>query len=319
MAFSWKLHSRPPHDFFLCLDVDNYFDIEHDPASIPEQGFTRSLPLTEKDILVTIFFNGDPEDPVFTIECDEQLDDAEKKEANRVLARILGTDLDLRPFYKKIKNDPLMQPLTEELYGLKRLSRANLFQDAVNRIIIAQINHKPTAKKMVNGVRMAYSTRFDTPKGTFYAWPRPERLIGADPVSLKQYGLSLRKGEYVVGLAHEFVSGNMNMEKLENLHPLHFYNTILKVRGIGPTTAQDLMLFRNRSDAWFPSHIDKGEEKGIRKWIIMSYGGDPDNTTDENFKKMIAHWKGNESLALEHLFVNWVLSEKRREYRSKKA
>lgn len=313
MAFSWKLVSKPPHDFFISLDIDSYFDNEHDPATIPENGFLRPIPLQDRDILVNIHFNGEVEAPAFHIECEEPLDDDEIADANQSLARILGTELDLQPLYEQAAKDPVLSPLFSEGYGFKRISRANLFEDAINRVIIAQISHKPTAKKMVYGVRKEFGTALESKHSQISAWPRPHKLMQADPVGLKKHGLSLRKGEYIVGFAHLLVSGEMTLEKLEQLPPYEFYQAMLDVRGIGPTTAQDLMMFRNRPDASFPSNIAKNEEKGLRRWIILSYGGDPDHTTEIEFQEMIRNWKGYEGIALEHLYLQYILNIKKKQ------
>lgn len=313
MPFSWKLKSAAPHDFFISLDIDSYFDHEHDPAEIPDNGMLRPLPLADRDILVRIFFNGDPENPSFSIECEEPLTTAETDDANRILSRILGTGINLNPFYEQAAKDPLLPSLIHDAYGFKPMSRANFFEDAVNRIIIAQISHKPTARKMVYGVRQQYGTRLDSSLGRVSAWPRPHQLASADPSSLKKHGLSLRKGEYVTGLANLLISGELpSLQEIEEMPPQMFYDTMLGVRGIGPTTAQDLMLFRNRTDAVFPSHVQKGEEKGLRRWISLSYGLDPDNASEAHFTKALKNWKGYESIALEYLYLQYVLGEKAR-------
>lgn len=316
MATSWKLRSIPPHDFFICLDVNEYFDHEHTPEDIYEKGFVRPVPAGDHDILVTIFFNGDVSDPIFTIETAEHLSESEKETANRALTRILGTELDLNPLYEQAGNDSLLQPLFQEFYGLKRISRANLFEDSVNRIIQTQIQHKPTARKMVYDVREAYGKLLLGPGGKHVpAWPRPMELAAADPVQMKKYGLSLRKGEYISGLANEFISGNLDLDELEQNSPNDFYNIMTNIRGIGPTTAQDLMLNRSRTDADFPSNRQGDEEKGLRRWIIYSYGGNPNQVSEEEFQQMIRNWKGYEASALEFLFVNYIINEKKKSYR----
>lgn len=315
MATSWKLKSIPPHDFFISLDINEYFDYEHSPEVMFEHGFTRPVPAGDRDILATIHFNGDVTAPVFTIETNDPVSESDKALANHSLTRILGTGLDLNPLYEKASDDKVLQPLLHEFYGLKRVSRANLFEDAVNRIIQTQIQHKPTARKMVYAVREAYGQLLVNPGGnSIPAWPRPGDLIGADPVKMKQYGLSLRKGEYITGLAHEIISGALDIDELELAEPDSFYAIVTKIRGIGPTTAQDLMLFRNRTDASFPSHKHGNEEKGLRRWIIYSYGGDPNKTTEDEFLEMIANWKGYEASALEFLFVNYIMNEKKKRY-----
>jgi 3-methyladenine DNA glycosylase/8-oxoguanine DNA glycosylase len=317
---TWTIKSIAPHDFFLCLDIDQYFDHEHDPMLIFEQGFTRPIPAGDRDYLMTMHFNGDVENPVFTVSCAENITDSEQAEATKAIRRILGCDIDLNPLYQAASDDPVLTPMFQELYGFKRMSRANLFEDTVNRVIQTQISHKPTARKMVYGVREAYGTRLDGPGGPIASWPRPHQLIGGDPEGMKKYGLSLRKGEYVVGFAHEVVSGNIDIQELENLAPQEFIDRVVQVRGIGPTTAQDLLFYRNRPDAVFPPRIDKeGNETGLRYWIIRSYGKDPNKTSEKQFQQLTKAWKGHEAVALEYLFANWVLSEKRKAASRKKS
>ena len=116
-----------------------------------------------------------------------------------------------------------------------------------------------------------------------------------------------------MGLAQDMLSGEVDLEYLDReASPQEFYDKISKIRGIGPTSAQDLMLFRESTEAIFPSNKSKGEEKGLRKWIIMSYDGDPSDTSEEEFQKMIKKWDGYEAAAIEFLFVNWVISYKKK-------
>lgn len=313
---SWTLKSIPPHDWFLCLDIDQYFDHEHEPEKVFEEGFTRPIPAGDRDVIVTTFFNGDPENPEFHFETADSLDKDEITEANKSLSRIFGTDLDLRPLYDKAAEDPVLGPKLTDLYGLKRMSRANLFEDTINRIIEMRLSHKPTAKKMVYKVRENYGSLVTAQGKSLPAWPRPHQLVKADPMSIRKLGPTKRKGEFIIGFAEDLLSGEQDLHHLEMCPPDEFYDTIKKVRGVGPTSAQQLMLFRNRTDASFPSNKSSGSEKGLRKWIIMSYGGDPDNITEEDFQQMIVNWKGQEAAALEFLFVDWVLSEKEKQQKS---
>ncbi len=309
---NWTLKSTPPHDWFLCLDIDQYFDHEHDPEKVFEEGFTRPIPLEDRDILVTTFFNGDPDNPEFHFESNESLSTDEIEEANKSLARIFGTNIDLRPLYDQAADDPVLGPLLTEYYGFKRMARANLFEDTINRIIEMRLSHKPTAKKMVYNVRENYGSLINAEGESIPAWPRPHQLIKATPMSIRQLdpGPTKRKGEFIIGFAEDLLSGERDLHHLETCQPEVFYNTISNVRGIGPTSAQQLMLFRERPDAVFPSNKKKGKEKGHRRWIILNYGGDPDNTSEEEFQQMINNWKGYEAAGLEFLFVDWVMSKK---------
>lgn len=309
---SWTLKSIPPHDWYICLDIPSYIDYEHDPVEIYENGFTRPIPLRDRDIIVTTFFNGDTENPEFQVQTDEDISKEEIGQANKVLARIMGTDLDLRPFYENAGHDRVLGPLLTEYYGLKRMSRATLFEDIMNRIIQMRLSHKPTAKKMVFKVRERYGTHLMYSGKTLPGWPRPLQLANVDPVHIRNIGPTLRKGEYITDFARNILAGDIDLEWLDQKSdPLTFYHSISDIRGIGPTSAQDLMLFRPRTDAVFPSNKTKGEEKGLRRWIILGYGGNPDNTTEDEFNELIKNWKGYEAAAIEFLFVNWMVQKKR--------
>src|SRR5690554_957444 len=220
---SWSLKSIPPHDWYLCLDVESYFDHEHQPEKIFEEGFTRPIPIGDSDVLVTIFFNGDVDQPEFHIESLEALSKDEIKQANISLAKILGTEMDIRPLYDKVVNDAVLGDKLTDLYGLKRMTRANLFEDILYRIVQMQMNHKPTAKKMMFKVREAYGTALLHGKNSIHAWPRPIQLMKADPANIRKMGPTLRKGEYIIGLANDIVAGNVDMNFLAKCDPHEFY------------------------------------------------------------------------------------------------
>ncbi|MTI89676.1 MAG: hypothetical protein FH748_17125 [Balneolaceae bacterium] len=307
---SWTLKSIPPHDWFLCLDIESYFDHEHNPETMFEEGFTRPIPIGDRDVIITVFFNGDPEQPEFNIESAESLDKDEIELANVSLAKILGTNMDIRPLYDQAENDPVLGDKLSDLYGLKRMTRANLFEDILYRIVQMQMNHKPTAKKMMFRIRENYGAALTYGKKSLPAWPRPIQLMKANPANIRKLGPTLRKGQYLVGLANDIVAGNVDMNHLSECDPQTFYDEITSIKGIGPTSGQDLMMMRGRTDAVFPSNKKGSEEKGLRRWIIYSYGEDPHNTSEEKFQELIANWKGYEASALEFLYANYILKEK---------
>ncbi len=315
---SWILKSIPPHDWFICLDIASYFDYEHNPELIFEEGFTRPIPLEDRDIIVTVFFNGDSESPEFHIESAESLSKEEIEYANKSLSKILGTNMDIRPLYDNAEKDTVLRPILSELYGLKRMTRANLFEDIQNRIVQMQINHKPTARKMMYKVRESYGTTLVHHGKNIPAWPRPGQLMYADPVNIRKLGPTLRKGEYLVTLATRIMGGDIDLDALMEATPEATYEKFQTIKGIGPTAAQDLIMMRGRPDAVFPSNKQKGQERSIRRWISMHYGKNPDTITDKEFQNTIRYWKGYEAAALEFIFVDWVISEKERKANEKK-
>ena len=257
----WSLTSTPPHDWYLCLDVSSYFDFEHEPEHMFQTGFIRPVPIGDRDTVLTIRFNGDPESPEFFISCKESLSQEEIECASQHLTKILGLEMDLRKLYDRAANDPVLGPKLSDYYGLKRMTRATLFEDIQNRIVEMQMNHKPTAKKMMYRIREQYGTLLDHDGGSLAAWPRPHELMKADPHNIRALGPTLRKGQYLTGLAQDIVAGTTDMHWLTTCDPVTAYNTLIKIKGIGPTAAQDLIMMRGRTDAVFPSNKKKIKKK----------------------------------------------------------
>lgn len=307
MPAFWTLASVAPHDFYLSLDVESYWDHEHQPEQIYEEGFWRPINLADRSILVNIQFNGLVDEPAFRIQASESLSEDEIQLANKQLARVLGTDMDLQAFYDQAAEDEIIGPLLREYYGFKRISHATLFEDSVNRIVQMNLSHKPTARKMMYKVREKYGNSIQHEGGVVAAWPSPEQLKMASPEHIRSCGPTVRKGEYIIGMAEAISDGKVDFEWLdEKADAETFYRTLIKIKGIGPSAAQQLMLTRSRTDAFYPSIASKGEEQGFRRWIQLAYGRPSVPMDNEAFASLIAHWKGFEAVAMEFMYINWI-------------
>lgn len=314
MAKTMFLPSAPPHDFLLTLDCDGYFLKEHDPEEVYLHGYARVLSLRDRDVLTVMKFNENPEEPGFEVTFPhDEPDTDELAEATEQITRILGLDLDLRPLMEQAGDDPVLGSMLADHYGFKRLKGANLYEDAFTDIITTRISHKPTAKRMDQDIRKTYGSAFEYAGTVHYSYPRPERLLDVDPESFREYGVSKRKGEYITGMAKDIQEGKLDLEALEKMEPMEFYEEIQKVRGIGPSTAQTLMLARARPDAVFPALEKKGEEKGMRRWIAYTYNRNPNELGDEDFQKLTENWRGYECLAIKFLYYDWITREAEKE------
>jgi 3-methyladenine DNA glycosylase/8-oxoguanine DNA glycosylase len=266
---------------------------------------------------VNIQFNGLVDEPSFRIQASESLNEDEIQLANKQLARVLGTDMDLRAFYEQAAEDEVIGPLLREYYGFKRISHATLFEDSVNRIVQMNLSHKPTARKMMYKVREKYANSVQHAGGVVAAWPSPEQLKMASPEQIRACGPTVRKGEYIIGMAEAISESKFDFEWLdEKADAETFYRTLIKIKGIGPSAAQQLMLTRSRTDAFYPSIASKGEEQGFRRWIQLAYGRPPVPMENDAFASLIANWKGFEAVAMEFMYINWIHEYKQQKNKS---
>lgn len=82
-------------------------------------------------------------------------------------------------------------------------------------------------------------------------WITAESLGGCAYEDLQSIGLSRRKSEYVIDLARQFNSGELDLEWLNQSDASDFHNTLIKIRGIGDWTISNYRLFCLADlDAW---------------------------------------------------------------------
>ncbi len=99
------------------------------------------------------------------------------------------------------------------------------------------------------------------------ATPSPEQLLEASEEQLRACGLSGRKTEYVRDLASHVLSGELELDRLEQLGDEEVIEEIVAVRGLGRWTAEMFLLFHlQRPD------VLSGGDLGIRKAIQIEYG-----------------------------------------------
>lgn len=94
--------------------------------------------------------------------------------------------------------------------------------------------------------------------------PSPERLIAADEKALRGAGLSGRKVEYLRDLAAHVISGELELDRFDQLSDDEVIAELTAVRGLGRWTAEMFLMFQlGRPDVW------PVDDYGVRKgWAL---------------------------------------------------
>ena len=116
-------------------------------------------------------------------------------------------------------------------------------------------------------------------------FPTPEVVAKTDLVRLKSAGLSMRKAEYIQGLAEKFRSGELTNDMLLKGTDEDVMEKLIAVRGLGKWSVEMFMCFGlKRTDilstgdlgvqrgmaAFFGKDVKKLKAKGGGKWKYMS-------------------------------------------------
>lgn len=163
------------------------------------------------------------------------------------------------------KSDPKMAALIERVGKIDlatRLRRRSEERpaDAYGALLRAIVGQQLSTK----AARTIYLRVLDLFDGST---PSPERLLEASQADLRGAGLSGRKVEYVRDLAAHVLSGELELDRLEDLSDEEAIAEIVAVRGLGQWTAEMFLLFHlERPD------ILSGGDLGIRKAVQVEYG-----------------------------------------------
>jgi DNA-3-methyladenine glycosylase II len=162
-------------------------------------------------------------------------------------------------------SDPTMAALIERIGEIDlatRLRRRSEERpaDAYGALLRAIVGQQLSTK----AARTIYLRVLDIFDGTT---PSPERLLEASEADLRGAGLSGRKVEYIRDLAAHVLSGELELDRLDELADEEAIEEIVAVRGLGLWTAEMFLIFHlERPD------VLSGGDLGIRKAVQIEYG-----------------------------------------------
>jgi DNA-3-methyladenine glycosylase II len=163
--------------------------------------------------------------------------------------------------------DPTMAALIERIGKIDlatRLRRRSEERpaDAYGALLRAIVGQQLSTK----AARTIYNRVCDLFGGTT---PSLEQLLEASEENLRGCGLSGRKVEYIRDLASHVISGELELERLDQLTDEEAIAEMVAVRGLGQWTAEMFLIFHlERPD------VLSGGDLGIRKAVQIEYGLD---------------------------------------------
>ena len=160
--------------------------------------------------------------------------------------------------------DPTMAELVERVGKIDLATRLRRRKeerpaDAYGALLRAIVGQQLSTK----AARTIYLRVLDLFGGTT---PSPEQLLEAREEDLRAAGLSGRKTEYIRDLAAHVLSGELELDRLDELGDEEVIEEIVAVRGLGVWTAEMFLLFHlERPD------VLSGGDLGIRKAVQVEY------------------------------------------------
>jgi 3-methyladenine DNA glycosylase/8-oxoguanine DNA glycosylase len=256
------------------------------------------------------------------VETTGKLGKSEQKEAAEKVTWMLGLDMDFSAFYKAARKEPKLRA-AEKLARGRVLRSPTFFEDVVKTILTtntlwaatirmnlnliatfgdastlrrAQGDASLTVRAASNGSTGPSSDALSGAEGA-KAFPTPERIAASRPEVLRETVRVGYRAPAIHELATRVASGELDLEsfKTSPLPTLELRQELLKIRGVGPYAAANLLMLLGRHD-FIP--IDSWALKVVsHEW----YRGKP--VTAKEVERRFAKW--GEFKGLAYWFWDW--------------
>ncbi|HEY5981959.1 MAG TPA: hypothetical protein VIU38_00680 [Anaerolineales bacterium] len=218
-----------------------------------------------------------------------RLSQTETREITDKVDWMLGLDQDFSSFYKAARGEPKLRKARRNAHG-RVLRSPTFFEDVLKTILTTNTLWAATKRMNLNLV-----SGFGAPgtDGT-RAFPRPEQVAAAGLKLLRSQVRVGYRAEAIHQLGRSAAAGELDLEsfKTSTLPTLELRKELLKIRGVGPYAAANLLMILGRSDfipidtyalkmvshEWHrgrkvtPKHVERafskwGEYKGLAFWF----------------------------------------------------
>jgi 3-methyladenine DNA glycosylase/8-oxoguanine DNA glycosylase len=239
----------------------------------------------------------------------DSLNKSEQNEVKEKASWMLGLDQDFSSFYKVARKEPKLRK-AEKLARGRVLRSPTFFEDVVKTILTTNTLWAATKRMNLNliasfGDASTYSSSTMSPSTSSLpdsdkkAFPTPDRIAASHPDVLRKTVRVGYRAPALHELAVRVASKEFDIEsfKTSSLPTLELRKELMKIKGVGPYAAANLLMILGRHD-FIP--IDSWALKVVsHEW----YRGKP--VTPKQVEKRFAKW--GEFKGLAYWFWDWDL------------
>lgn len=288
----------PPYDFQLTAGQPNYSrDQQYKTEEYTEDTYIRLLDLGDKVALASVRSVGTVDNPKLSVTlAGEDLNAHDRERAARQLTWLLGCDQDLRPFYDSVSDDPALADVVKDFYGYHSTRTASVYEALVQAVMGQQIA-TAVARIVRNLLIQHYGVRATIGARERYAFPRADSLATAELDDLRQLKLSVRKSEYIQGIARAVLDSPDGFEDMHDLPDDEVVRQMVALRGVGNWTAQWVLVRALARPDGFPVG-----DLALRRTVASLYF-DGAEITDRELLDFSLRWSPWRSYATSYLFA----------------
>jgi DNA-3-methyladenine glycosylase II len=188
--------------------------------------------------------------------------DAKRLDPAALVGRMLGAQRELEAFYAGAARFPWLERIAQGARGVKPPRYPSLWETVCNAVVYQQVSIH-AAGAILRRVIERYAFAVELDDARIYPFPVPQTLAEADPVEMRDLGLSLNKILALKAVARAIDAGELVESELEGLPTPALVETLVAHKGIGPWTAAVIALRGFGRLDIFPMN-DSGVAKSLR-------------------------------------------------------
>lgn len=205
-------------------------------------------------------------------------------------------DTDLAPFYEMARQDRILRRAVESFYGLRNMGIPDLFEAICWGIIGQQINLS-FAYTLKRRLVEKYGRNIEHEGEQYWLFPTPEVIASLTVEDMDDLRMTVKKREYLINIAQLFIDGHLSKESLlAAMDCKTAENILVRIRGIGPWTANYVLMRCLRFRSAFPID-DVGLHNAIK--YVLELETKP---TKDELRVISAGWSNWESYATFYLW-----------------
>ncbi|MGD6796261.1 DNA-3-methyladenine glycosylase family protein [Metabacillus indicus] len=242
----------PPYDFDRVLDRLSMDPLHH--VTMAEREV--SIPMRDGDkkpFVVKVKALGTKDAPEFLVS-----GSGNREAALKETMRIFQWDTSLLDVQTHFRSSNIAG-IFQEHDGTPLVLEFGLYECLMKCIIHQQLN-----LKFAHTLTERFVHTFGEQVDGVWFYPLPEKVAALDYSDLRELQFSGRKSEYVIDTSKLIAEGKINLEELKDLPDEDILKELVKIRGVGPWTVQNLLLFGLGRPNLFPV-ADIGIQNAMKK------------------------------------------------------
>jgi DNA-3-methyladenine glycosylase II len=258
--------------------------------------YRRLLPAGRSGVLLEVRQEGRGPRLEATLTGETAGSETARQAALRILEIGLGAALDVRPFYRAFRTDPLLADALRHSRGLRIAGTPSLWEALVTAVLSQQIN-LAFAYDIRRELAAAFGRRARFGGETYVAFPSASRVARESERALAKFRLSRAKAGTLARLSRAFASGEVSEEEITKLSDEEAIARLTAIKGIGRWTAEiGLLRGLGRADV-FP-----GGDLGVVKYVAMRLLGHRERVTEKRMRRFADRWRPYRGLALVYAY-----------------